>query len=149
VVPTTSWVYADLKFSIFSIGAFFEMDALFGGHIKTSAVSSSEYNDTFGLKVKVTGEGWINKWDPETKQYLSYDCPGKVDTYRFMSFYLAPKTENFEVFFDKVVDENWLQNSISPNALALRNAKLDKNSVWRVLYRTTFVSRIPPDYQRA
>ena len=70
--------------------------------------------------------------------------PGKVDAYRFMTFYLEPSKENFEDFFNKVVDPIWLAQSSEPNAVALRQANQSdkKPKCWRVMHRVTFVSRV-------
>eukprot|EP01012_Entosiphon_sulcatum_P013111 TRINITY_DN18372_c0_g1_i1.p3 TRINITY_DN18372_c0_g1~~TRINITY_DN18372_c0_g1_i1.p3 ORF type:complete len:172 (+),score=41.08 TRINITY_DN18372_c0_g1_i1:491-1006(+) len=71
--------------------------------------------------------------------------PGKVDAYRFNTFYLEPSCANFEDFFGKVVDPLWL-TSADPNAIALRQANQAerKPPCWRVFHRVTFVSRILP-----
>merc|ERR1711892_1342174 len=70
--------------------------------------------------------------------------PGKVDAYRFMTFYLEPTKDNFEDFFQKVVDPIWIDQSTDPEALALRSANQDENKpkCWRIMHRVTFVSRI-------
>ncbi|MGB3544436.1 MAG: hypothetical protein WBA11_16075, partial [Rubrivirga sp.] len=72
--------------------------------------------------------------------------PGKVDAYRFMTFYLEPKRDNFEDLFETVVDPIWLERSPHPNAAALRQANQaeQKPLCWRVFHRVTFVSRILP-----
>ena len=74
--------------------------------------------------------------------------PGKVDAFRFMTFYLEPKLDNFEDLFGKVVDPIWLEESTHPNAVALRQANqaTKKPKCWRVFHRVTFVSRILPDF---
>jgi hypothetical protein len=66
-----------------------------------------------------------------------------------MTFYLAPKKSNFETFWSKVVDPNWLNRqgayvgTDDPDAFALRQAKANPNAVWRVLHRVTYVNRVP------
>ncbi|RMH20862.1 MAG: hypothetical protein D6698_03460 [Gammaproteobacteria bacterium] len=74
--------------------------------------------------------------------------PGKVDAYRFMTFYLEPQSSNFEDLFGKVIDPIWLEQSNHPNAIALRQANQSnkKPKCWRVFHRVTFVSRILPDF---
>jgi hypothetical protein len=80
--------------------------------------------------------------------YDSKPAPGKVDTYRFMTFYLASSKDNTDDLFSKVIDQNWLTNSGDSRAKALRQAKAKTgNSAWRILHRVTFVSRIPPEFQ--
>jgi hypothetical protein len=48
---------------------------------------------------------------------------------------------------DKVIDQNWLNNSMQPNAIALREAGATTNGAWRVLHRVTYVSRVPQEFQ--
>lgn len=77
-------------------------------------------------------------------------CPGKVRSYRFLSIYQHPQKENFDFLFEggagtpPVVDPDWLGSS-DPDAVALRDAKSRRNSVWRVLHRVTYVNRVPVD----
>ena len=144
----------NLQYTTASIGIFFEMDALLGGHINTTLSQTKEEKAGYGISVNVVGEGFLNRWvgDPERNSghFTSEPCPGKVDGYRFMTFYMTPEYENFKKFFDQVVDPNWLYErgpyagQYLPNARAMREAKNNANEVWRVLHRVTFVSRIPP-----
>ncbi|UCC63179.1 MAG: LamG domain-containing protein [Anaerolineae bacterium] len=135
------------------MGFFFEVDTLFGGHINTTVQKSEEEKAAFGLHVDVQGEGFLNYWDPKEKKYQRWPCPGKVDAYRFMTFYLAPKPQNFDQFFEKIVDPEWLNGQgkyageYGPNARALREARFKPNEVWRVSHRVTYVSRIPPRFE--
>ena len=50
------------------------------------------------------GEGFLNKWKGDLEgqkgSYTAEPCPGKVDSYRFMTFYLAPKPQSFDRFFE-------------------------------------------------
>lgn len=138
------------KFRAGGVGVFFELDLLFGGHYTVVKMAGSEQSNTFGLSVNVTGEGWLNAWNDKSKVYEPFDCPGKVDTYRFMSYRLSPQESHFDTFFDKVVDDNWLRSSTSPSAIALNEVMAsEKNPVWRVLHRVTFVSRVPPSFEPA
>jgi hypothetical protein len=76
--------------------------------------------------------------------------PGTVDAYRFMSFYLEPKGQNFTDLFTKVVDPIWLDESPDPNAQALRQARgnIDRaKPCWRIMHRVTYVSRVLPEFQ--
>ncbi|MBE9028355.1 LamG domain-containing protein [filamentous cyanobacterium LEGE 11480] len=67
--------------------------------------------------------------------------PGeKVNRYRFMSFYLEGSTDNYNDFFNYVVDPEWLASN-SEEARALRQAKGKANKAWRVLHRVTYVER--------
>ncbi len=74
-------------------------------------------------------------------------CPGKVDAYRFMTFFLQEDNENYNQLFNKVIDPMWLNNSNDKNAIALRGAYDPANTppCWRVMHRVTFVSRILPE----
>lgn len=75
--------------------------------------------------------------------YAASALPGKVKSYRYKTFYLAPNKDNFTNFKD-IVDEDWLK-SAEPDAVALVKALVNTNEVWRVLHRVTSVSRVAPD----
>ena len=153
-----------LSVGILSVG--FELDAMFGGHLATTKTKGRDTEKSFALEVEVDVERDIQmyantetlktkyhgQFDPE--ELGVYDAqgnpikqPGKVDAYRFMTFYFEPTAENFEDFFGKVVDPIWLEQSSDPNAIALRQANQGdkKPSCWRVFHRVTFVSRILPE----
>jgi hypothetical protein len=74
--------------------------------------------------------------------------PGKVDCYRWMTFYLEPKEENHDTLFNKVIDPMWI-GSDHPSAVALREAMNaeKKPPCWRVFHRVTFVSRVLPPFR--
>jgi hypothetical protein len=63
-----------------------------------------------------------------------------VDRYRFMRFYLQGSTENFNSFFNEVVDPEWLASN-DEEARALRQARGKANKTWRVFHRVTYVRR--------
>ena len=71
-------------------------------------------------------------------------APGKVDAYRWLTFYLAPRVDNYDAFYNRVVDPIWLAQSGDPSAVALRQARQDgkRPAAWRVLHRVTYVSRV-------
>jgi hypothetical protein len=75
--------------------------------------------------------------------------PGKVDAYRFMTFFLANRPANASALFGSVIDQRWLRTSQDPSAAALRQAEAlaAGTAPWRVLHRVTYVSRIPPRFQ--
>ncbi|MBC9797227.1 LamG-like jellyroll fold domain-containing protein [Sinomicrobium weinanense] len=83
--------------------------------------------------------------------YQAAPCPGKVLGYRFMSFYLDPDKKNFDALAntkrpdEQIIDQDWLNNSKDPNAVALKDALTRRNEVWRVFHRVTYVNRVPPD----
>ncbi len=133
-----------------------EMSAMMGGHLTLTSTKTQESSTSYGLNIAVDVPGDLQKFDPATlvRQYDEHGNPelvnGKVDAYRFMTFYLKPDTNHFDHFVNKVIDYQWLSESNHPNALALReaiqaqkNAPNDKKSVpWRVMHRVTFVSRL-------
>jgi hypothetical protein len=146
----------------FSLGPTFSLERLWGSRILTKAMKSKRDATSFGINVKLPGEGFLNKRSadppqgfPEPGQYpVAYDpdaCPGKVNQYRFMSFYLAPRKKNFDDFHT-IVDQDWLNRigeayagTYDPDAFALKQALAYPNLVWRVLHRVTYVNRVPLD----
>ena len=74
---------------------------------------------------------------------------GKVDAYRYMAFFLAPDPNNFQTFMSTIVDPLWFNQSMDQAAVALREATEAENGAWRILFRVTYVSRIPPSFQPA
>jgi hypothetical protein len=141
-----SWslgLYVDTEFAL-KIGVFGGLDLLFGGQIKVQVAKTETETRTFGLNVNVVGEPYIASYNPTTQTYSYTPTPGKVLSYRFMTFYQPPNTDNADVFLDKVIDQNWLYNSSDPDATVLRGAQIRGNAPWRVLHRVTFVSRVPP-----
>ena len=88
-----------------SLGPAYSLEMLWGSRTFTKAMKSKRDATSFGIHVKLPGEGFLNKrmaappeGFPEPGQYpVAYDpdaCPGKVNQYRFMSFYLAPRKKN-------------------------------------------------------
>jgi hypothetical protein len=144
--------YADLAVTVAGIGFFTEADGLKGNSLNVTVARSTQTSASFGMNVNVVGEGFLKQYEFDqngVQQYLANDCPGKVDAYRFMSFYLAPERDNFSTFFETVVDRDWLNGtgnyagSYDPNARAMREARYRENEVWRVMHRVTYVSRVP------
>ena len=79
-----------------------------------------------------------------------YDRPGKTKQFRSYAFYLQPKTQNADDFWNTVVDQNWLNNSDDPDAVALLSAKKANTSVpWRMFYRVTDSERFLPPISNA
>ncbi len=113
---------------------------------KTKA-SSESFNLNVGLRLP-------------TKPRYQYDSrllatrsasikPGTVDAYRFMTFYLEPKEDNFNALFNTVIDPIWLAENSDPNAQALRQAQgnaAKAKPCWRIMHRVTYVSRIIPAF---
>ncbi|MFG2298548.1 LamG-like jellyroll fold domain-containing protein [Streptomyces sp. NPDC048603] len=137
-------------FKAFGVGIGFQVDAALGGGISRTRSKAKESTRTFGLNVLVDTPGDMQKYDkdgnPEYKDGNAVEVPGRVDAYRFMTFYLDSDKANFEDFYGKVVDKQWLEGA-DPNAAALRQAQQSeaKPPCWRILHRVTFVSRkLPP-----
>ena len=66
-----------------------------------------------------------------------------------MAFFLAPTSDNYDELKAQVVDPLWLEQSMDQAAVALREATVADNGAWRILFRATDVSRIPPTFQPA
>ncbi|MFI0791172.1 LamG-like jellyroll fold domain-containing protein [Micromonospora rubida] len=123
-------------------------EASIAGGTSVTRTRSKSSSRTFGLDVACTGgrdlqrytNGETPVYDPTTNQPVT--SPGRVDAYRFMTFYLDVTKDNFEDFYGKIVDPFWL--ATSPQAAALRQANQadQKPPCWRVFHRVTFVSRL-------
>lgn len=141
-----------------SPGPVFNLDAMFGSTITTMAQKSDHDSALFSLQVDLMGDqryvGLIED-DQGELTYSRKPSPGKVRSYRFMSFYRAPGKRNFESFKDRIVDRDWLMGQgdyagkFDPDALALRQALNNPNEVWRVMHRVTYVNRTPPATENA
>ncbi|ARO88247.1 hypothetical protein EBAPG3_010900 [Nitrosospira lacus] len=139
-----------------SVGPTFSLDAMFGTSITTQSMKTDHDSAMFTLEIDLPGDqryiGLIEEDPDEDYRYTNKPSPGKVQGYRFMSFYRSPSKQNFEKF-SEVIDQNWLYGQgeyagkYDPDALALRSALHNPNEVWRVLYRVTYVNRTPPSVQ--
>ncbi|GLQ91517.1 beta strand repeat-containing protein [Dyella acidisoli] len=79
-----------------------------------------------------------------------YDRPGKTKGFRAYTFYLQPKQQNADDFWNTVVDQNWLNNSGDTDAIALLSAKKSNNSIpWRLFHRVTYSERFLPPISTA
>lgn len=129
------------------VGGFYvDGNALFGGHIDTHVSKSRNEDRGFSLQSTSDCEGFLADYPDQANPPINDNAsvPGKVDAYRFKTFYLQPSATSFQHFFNTVVDPNWLYTSDSREAFALRQARASVNQVWRVLHRVTYVSRVPP-----
>ncbi|MFJ5927542.1 LamG-like jellyroll fold domain-containing protein [Kitasatospora sp. NPDC092948] len=140
------------SFQIAGIGIGAQLDASVGGGMTATRARGKEASRSFGLEIEVAPSSNLQSYDSDRNPVFDRDgnpvkVPGKVDAYRFLSFYLGEDSEHFDSFFHKVVDPAWLNNGHDPNAAALRQARQSdrKPPCWRVLHRVTFVSRVLPD----
>ena len=80
-----------------------------------------------------------------------YDRPGKkTKQFRAYAFYLQPKPQNADDFWNTVVDLKWLNNSNDPDAIALQSAQKANTSIpWRMFYRVTYSERFLPPVSSA
>jgi hypothetical protein len=136
-------------------GAKLQQAALFGSSSSLTLTQSKtkQSSTSFGLEVGVripTSPRY--KYEGSDGRTLAPGLikPGTVDAYRFMSFYLEPKGQNFIDLFSTVIDPIWLDQSPDPNAQALRQARGNIEQAkpcWRIMHRVTYVSRILPEFQ--
>ncbi|MBW4526735.1 MAG: LamG domain-containing protein [Phormidium tanganyikae FI6-MK23] len=150
-------LFASVNTSIAKVAVGFELEALMGGHLNLTTSKTAEASSSFGVDVTLDVERDIRVRDAEQADRVGVrslhdangdrvKCPGKVDGYRFMTFYLEPDKEHFNDFSNKIVDRAWLEQSNDPNAAALRKAIETKSGVpWRILHRVTYISRVLPE----
>ncbi|MGI5170172.1 LamG-like jellyroll fold domain-containing protein [Spirillospora sp. CA-253888] len=142
---------ADFNIGVAGVGLVGNVDATFGGGLSTTRTRSKQTGRTFGLNVQCAPSGDLQKQDAGGKPVFDAAgrpvlVPGKVDAYRFLTFYLGENSANFDDFYNKVVDPVWLANSGAPDAAALLQARQSaaKPPCWRILHRVTFISRVLP-----
>ncbi|MBD2460346.1 hypothetical protein H6G89_04745 [Oscillatoria sp. FACHB-1407] len=147
---------AEIAIWKFRFGISFEAQAMFGGHFNLTAMKGLESQNGFSLNVSLDKvEGTIYERTEDRNVVMENGKPkkkaGKVDAYRFMSFYLEPRSEHHDLFFNQVVDQRWLRQSNDPNAKALLQAEQDveKPACWRIMHRVTYVSRVLPEFDHA
>ncbi|MCD9904655.1 LamG domain-containing protein [Streptomyces sp. MT29] len=142
-------VNAEMSFGALGLGFFGQMDASAGGGFSTTRAKGKDASRSFGLNVQCTPSGDLQRRDKDNKPV--YDpagkpvlVPGKIDAYRFLTFYLGENTTNFDDFYHKVVDPTWLSGSDAPDAAALRQTRQNsaKPPCWRILHRVTYLSRV-------
>lgn len=135
-------------------GFYIEADAMLGNTWTATATKAANTQNGFRLTCNVIPTDFlaapILTRDATGKlQFGGYQrdaAPGKVDAYRYMSFLIAPEQANFDAL-SQVVEPNWLNNSTTAAAAAMREAMANPAQPWRVLYRTTYVSRVPAPFQ--
>ncbi|MEU3170228.1 LamG domain-containing protein [Streptosporangium sp. NPDC006930] len=135
-------------FAIGNVGAKFGFESTTTTGYSVTRSKSKDSTRTFSLDVSCSPGNRLQKhngdaplFDADNKPIL---VPGRVDAYRFMSLYLDTSTDNFEDFYGKVIDPEWLDRGKDPNALALKRAQQSdrKPPCWRIMHRVTFVSRV-------
>ncbi|MEU8325568.1 LamG domain-containing protein [Nonomuraea sp. NPDC048881] len=137
-----------LGFEVGGFGCKFGVEASMGTGYSITRSKSKEATRTFSLDVSCAPGARLQKFDGDTPLFDADGkpilVPGRVDAYRFMSLYLDTSTDNFEDFYGKVIDPEWLERGKDPNALALKRARQSdrKPPCWRILHRVTFVSRV-------
>ncbi|MEW1552306.1 LamG domain-containing protein, partial [Streptomyces tsukubensis] len=141
----------DVNIVLSGVGNGFTFDATLGGGYSATRRRSQETSRGHSLDVICKPNRDLQKYKADgTPEYDTGGkpvlVPGKVDAYRFMTFYLAQDTTHFDDFYNKVIDPTWLANSNDANATALRQARQNdtKPPCWRILHRVTFISRILP-----
>jgi large repetitive protein len=148
---------AEFKGIISMFGPYFTLSLNGGTDWTVTVTKSKQAKRSFGLTAAAAPERVLLKRIGSSggqpgnypTYYTAEPEPGKVDTYRYMTFRLAPREKNTSDFFDEVVDRRWLDLSADPRAAALRQARggAAGSATWRILHRVTFVSRIPPRFQ--
>ena len=156
---STKWLNGlglDVESQLYAVGLDIEFSAMWGGHLNLLSSKSEASQSSYKLDVTLNVERDLQEYDTDgNPQYEGNKPklkPGKVDAYRFMSFYLQPSEANFDVFRNKIVDPHWLDASNDPRAVSLRQAihaqanagKDEKSEPWRILHRVTFRSRVLP-----
>ncbi|WP_026732681.1 LamG-like jellyroll fold domain-containing protein [Fischerella sp. PCC 9605] len=153
------------SFGLFGAEFDFEVKGSFGGSLNLTKAKTKEASQSFRINLKNNTQGDLQRFrldergnlvrDEAGRPIREYDAngnpldaPGKVNAYRFLSFYLTPDTQNYDAFFNNVVDPIWLEENNSPNAQALRQARQPQGgpACWRIFHRVTFVSRILPEF---
>ncbi|MFF8958672.1 LamG-like jellyroll fold domain-containing protein [Streptomyces sp. NPDC014894] len=139
-----------IEVNIGGIGVGYQMEGSLGGGFSVTRQRSREATRAHSLDVTCKPGRDLQKYKADgTPEYLNNKpvlVPGKVDAYRFMTFYLGQDTTHFDDFYRKVIDPTWLANSNDANATALRQARQSdsKPPCWRILHRVTFISRVLP-----
>ncbi|MEX2963619.1 LamG-like jellyroll fold domain-containing protein [Microbulbifer sp. TYP-18] len=135
-------------FTIFGGGVTIEGEAIWSDKVSFSVTKSLSRSRALQMEVEAAPDSFPFKYD-ENGEMSSEPVPGKVDGYRFMTFFLANRQDNASNLFSSVVDQRWLRTSQDPNAAAMRQAEALSagTAPWRILHRVTYVSRIPPRFQ--
>lgn len=135
-------------FTVFGVGITIEGEYSHTFGKSFSTTKSFARSRALQLEVEAAPDAFPFKYD-DKGEFLPERVPGKVDGYRFMSFFLSNRSEHANELFEHVIDQAWLKTSRDPDAAALRQASLRSGDMapWRVMHHVTFVSRIPPRFQ--
>jgi large repetitive protein len=128
------------------VGAYGGFDLSSSVAIRRSLGKAQNASYAVALAADVVADPFLAAYDAKTQTYSSTPQPGKVDSYRFQTFYLQPAKQNAFDFLGQVVDPVWLHYSSDPGAIALREVQISGNKPWRILHRVNYVSRIPPSF---
>lgn len=119
------------------IGSEYETSILLGGHYESNFMKTEESSSSFELNV----ESEVEKRNVVTAGLEPIASASKVDYFKWKTVYLSADSDNFDDFYDRVVDPEWLQkNSVHSNRL--RQARNRSNKVWSIRHFVTFVSRL-------
>ena len=123
-------------FKLFGVGN--ELQAQATVHLTQTMTKTETSSKGFELNINIAKLENRGITDSKDRPIL----PGeKVDRYRFMSFYLEGSSNNFNDFFDYVVDSEWLASN-DEEARSLRQVDTSSpNKTWRILHRVTYVER--------
>jgi hypothetical protein len=133
----------------FPFGFYLDFDYLYTSATEVNVTKSKEEGANFDLSAMISPESYLYApiLDGDNVTFPASPTEGKVDGYRYQAFMLAPDVEHATDFFSQVIDPNWLNNSKDASAAALREATSVNVGPWRVMYRVTYVSRIPSRFQ--
>ncbi|MFZ5951618.1 MAG: hypothetical protein ACOYXC_12990 [Candidatus Rifleibacteriota bacterium] len=106
----------------------YEFSALVGGHVNLASSRGKGTSKSQAVEVA---------WQSALIKPLR-DGPGNIAEYSFSTFFLNPDQSNFDEFFERVVDQNWL-NSDNGDAETLRKIRSQRSSCWRVIHRVTSI----------
>ncbi|WP_329081019.1 LamG domain-containing protein [Streptosporangium sp. NBC_01469] len=116
------------------VGMASDLDLLLGGEIKLQVGKKRNEGHAVALRVTNACDPMLQGYDPTANagagDYTDEPCPGKVDAYRFMTFYLPQSADNGQAFLSQVVDPQWLRFSNDPNAVALRGLRFGGIVPW-------------------
>ena len=143
----------DMEVSAGSVLATCSVDALISSHTNLMQTKEKSSKTNFELQVEFPPAMDIRQRNERGKLVK---WPGAVEAYRWTSFWLEPSVVGTDFFFQRVVDQKCLDDAQEPNAkflLQLREAVSKetgtaRTKAWRVLHRTTYISRVPEPVSR-